>query len=111
MKNCSRSSDAGEKGNKESRQLGVGANSSASSSGAGFNNNNNDEKKSGRDSPSANLNCVQCNKTLPKPGGGGLLSLSQPVQCSICSLRVCKDCAVWNPARNTLTCGHCHPPT
>ncbi|CAL8138300.1 unnamed protein product [Orchesella dallaii] len=57
----------------------------------------------------ANVNCVRCSKVLPKPGGG--LLLSQPVECSICSLRVCKGCAVWNKQKNSLTCGHCHPPT
>lgn len=62
-----------------------------------------------------NLNCVRCSRVLPdqdNSGGStaGLL-LSQTVSCSICSLRVCKSCAVWNQSKNTLTCGHCHPPT
>lgn len=93
----------GEKG-KDLRQR----NSNNGSSAASINNNN---IEGGNSISSTNLNCVQCNKVLPKPESSGILSTNHPVQCSICSLRVCKGCAVWNQAKNTLTCGHCHPPT
>ncbi len=73
-------------------------------------NNNNIKGRSSNQSDGTNTHCIRCNKKLPNATKGLKGVISAPVSCSVCSLKVCKNCAVWDQSKNSYSCGHCHPP-
>ncbi|XP_035702852.1 uncharacterized protein LOC110846713 isoform X2 [Folsomia candida] len=61
-------------------------------------------------SDGSNTHCIRCNKKLPTTSKGLKWMITAPVACSVCALKVCKTCAVWDQSKNSYSCGHCHPP-